>query len=290
MVQAGEKQVKATQRAVHREGSHIYLGQGRFGLKPTGWNVCRDMVKNLDLLQQSDASYRCELKFHPSMTQFSEPEWEELKIEDYWQEVYAIEHELLSRKRVPRSVLPFDQWQQQYLEDMRAGHYLGKRIDGLELRYLFWPRLRMSKVRFEQNGPLVTVLAYSLFADYDNICKESKKKCSPILDDEKKRACWKAMEEQYGGEIYDDEGDYIVIYNPYKKEIEKIYPGDYDKDFTTSRNPYKIFLYKERAFLVKGYIGEFGIFNIRSDMKLNHPFYFNNSCFIERVKHVPTKK
>ena len=94
MAQAGEKQTKATQRAVHREGSHIHLGQGRFGLKPTGWNVCRDMVKNLDLLQQSDASFNCELKFHPSMTQFSEPDWEELKIEDHWELVYAIERRL----------------------------------------------------------------------------------------------------------------------------------------------------------------------------------------------------
>ena len=76
MVQAGEKQAKATQRAVHK------LKNDR------GWTVCRDMVKNLDLLQQSDASYSCELRFHPSMTQFSEPDWEELKIEDHWELVY----------------------------------------------------------------------------------------------------------------------------------------------------------------------------------------------------------
>ena len=66
-------------------------------------------ILNLDLLQQSDASFSCELKFHPSMTQFSEPEWEELKIEDNWELVYNIEREILSDNLV-RSMLPFEKW------------------------------------------------------------------------------------------------------------------------------------------------------------------------------------
>ena len=78
--------------------------------------VCRDMVKNLDLLQQSDASFSCELKFHPSMTQFSEPDWEELKIEDNWELVYNIEREILS-DNIARSRLPFEEWIVRYKQD-----------------------------------------------------------------------------------------------------------------------------------------------------------------------------
>ena len=62
MAQAGEKQDKITRRATHAQ------------VEDTGWNVCRDMVKNFDLLQQSNASFACQLRFHPSMTQFSEPD------------------------------------------------------------------------------------------------------------------------------------------------------------------------------------------------------------------------
>ena len=94
VAQAGEKQVKATQHSVHKQGVETYQKKGSYPLKPTRWNVCRDMVKNLNLLQQSDASYSCELKFHPSMTQFIEPEWEELKIEDNWQLLYFL-HQLV---------------------------------------------------------------------------------------------------------------------------------------------------------------------------------------------------
>ena len=82
---------------------------------------------------------------------------------------------------------------------------------------------------------------------------------------------------------------YIVIYYPDKNEIDGISPGDYDKDFISSSVPHKLFLYKNRAFTMWRFVRELGIFNIRSGMESKHPFHFNNSCYIERVKHVPTK-
>lgn len=292
MAQAGEKQAKATQRAVHREGSQIYLGQGRFGLKPTGWNVCRDMVKNLDLLQQSDASFNCELKFHPSMTQFSEPDWEELKIEDHWELVYAIERELFGGlgDRYPRiKEDSFVKWQEQYVRDMNNGYSWEQVGSNIKKRYLFRPSLRKTSVKFEQDGPLITVLSYSLFVDNEKICEENEK-CFIYSDHRKIESCLDNVAYERKGYMKNvGKNWYIVIYYPDKNEIDGISPGDYDKDFISSSDPHELFLYKNRAFTMWRSVRELGIFNIRGDMESKHPFHFNNSCYIERVKHVPTK-
>ena len=90
--------------------------------KDTGWNVCRDMVKNLNKLQLSQTSFLCKLRFHPDMPQFSEPEWEVLKIEDNWQMIYELSNYWVKTSDRP----PFAKWQAQYLRNMQNGYTEGK--------------------------------------------------------------------------------------------------------------------------------------------------------------------
>ena len=172
MALAGEKQAKITRRATHAL------------TEDTGWNVCRDMVKNFDLLQQSNASFACQLRFHPSMTQFSEPDWEELKIEDNWQLLYSILEPTLRGFWDPP--IPFAEWQAQFIHDMRAGYreYTTKYGKGVVFREPFHPSLRMTRVRLEQDGPLVAVVSYSPrpLAEREAFCEELARTC-PYMPD-----------------------------------------------------------------------------------------------------------
>ena len=245
MVQAGEKQAKITRRVAHKL------------IHDRGWNVCRDMVKNLDLLQQSDASFSCELKFHPSMTQFSEPEWEELKIEDNWELVYNIEREILSDNLV-RSRLPFEEWIVRYKQDWQSGCYEAMGIGVAESEkgkcFAFVPRLRRAQVRFSQNGPVETVLAYSLTADNTERCLEfarcyylfghfqflPREKMENILQ------CAKEVREKQSGIISTrlSRGDHVVVYRPEARDwLDKIVP-------LFRGTAVKLFLHNQQAFLV----------------------------------------
>lgn len=245
VVQAGEKQAKITQRVAHK------LIHNR------GWNVCRDMVKNLDLLQQSYASFSCELKFHPSMTQFSEPDWEELKIEDNWELVYNIEREILS-DNIARSRLPFEEWTVRYKQDWQSGCYEAMGIGVAESEkgkcFAFVPRLRRAQVRFPQNGPMETVLAYSLTADNTERCLEfarcyylfghfqflPREKMENILQ------CAKEVREKQSG-IFStrlSRGDHVVVYRPEERDwLDKIVP-------LFRGTAVKLFLHNQQAFLV----------------------------------------
>ncbi|MFH0783567.1 MAG: lysozyme inhibitor LprI family protein [Pseudomonadota bacterium] len=131
----------------------------------TGWIVCKDLQKNLNLVRPSKASFNSEIVFHPSMKQFSHPEWQELKIEDYWQEVYTIEsyleYDRLLRLPLKPGLPSFDEWFQGYQEGLRRG-FLPERLGRPETAWQrsLHPRLRMARVQFEKDGPLRTVLAY----------------------------------------------------------------------------------------------------------------------------------
>ena len=164
VAQAGEKQAKVKPRVKYYQS------------KDTGWNVCRDMVKNLNKLQPSQASFLCRLRFHPDMPQFSEPEWEELKIEDNWQIIYDLSNYGVKTSDRP----PFAEWQAQYLRDMQNGYAEGKILSsGVSYRLPFRPSLRRAKVRFEQNGPLVTVVSYTglSLAEQENFCENLYTTC-----------------------------------------------------------------------------------------------------------------
>ena len=158
MAQAGEKQGQVKPRVKY------------YQIKDTGWNVCRDMVKNLNKLQPSQASFWCKLRFHPDMPQFSEPEWEVLKIEDNWQMIYELSNYWVKTS----DRLPFAKWRAQYLRDMQNGYIEGEKLpSGVSYRLPFRPSLRRAKVRFEQNGPLVTVVSYTglSLAEQENFCE-----------------------------------------------------------------------------------------------------------------------
>ena len=262
MVQAGEKQAKATQRAVHK------LKNDR------GWTVCRDMVKNLDLLQQSDASFSCELKFHPSMIQFSEPDWEELKIEDHWELVYNIEREILS-DNIARSRLPFEEWTVRYKQDWQSGCYEAMGIGVAESEkgkcFAFVPRLRRTQVRFSQNGPMETVLAYTLYADYEKRCLDVRK-CIYLFGNDivlysreehkKVGQCIKTASEKQKG-IWIDYlagGEHMVVYHSEGKDwFEKIepilsmfIPNKLQILGVGSEHPLSLLLHNNRAYLAEG--------------------------------------
>lgn len=87
--------------------------------KDTGWNVCRDYVKNLESMQPTTESLACEAKLDPKMKQFSQPDWEELNIEEYWDVVYTIEAnwERSPAKKIP----PLDTWRESFRSQMKSG-------------------------------------------------------------------------------------------------------------------------------------------------------------------------
>ena len=279
MVQAGEKQAKITRRVAHKL------------IHDRGWNVCRDMVKNLDLLQQSYASFSCELKFHPSMTQFSEPDWEELKIEDHWELVYNIEREILS-DNIARSRLPFEEWTVRYKQDWQSGCYEAMGIGVAESEkgkcFAFVPRLRRAQVRFSQNGPVETVLAYSLTADNTERCLEFAR-CYYLFGDfqflprekmEKTLQCAKEVREKQSG-IFSTRlsgGDHVVVYRPEERDwLDKIVPI-----FFPGR-AVKLFLHNQQAFLVVKSGAGGTIYRVKRDDEFPEDLYARQEiCDISR--------
>ena len=279
VAQAGEKQAQVKPRVAHKL------------IHDRGWNVCRDMVKNLDLLQQSHASFSCELKFHPSMTQFSEPEWEELKIEDHWELVYNIEREILS-DNIARSRLPFEEWIVRYKQDWQSGCYEAFGFGVAESEkgkcFAFVPRLRRAQVRFSQNGPMETVLAYSLTADNTERCLEFAR-CYYLFGDfqflprekmEKTLQCAKEVREKQSG-IFSTRlsgGDHVVVYRPEERDwLDKIVPI-----FFPGR-AVKLFLHNQQAFLVVKSGAGGTIYRVKRDDEFPEDLYARQEiCDISR--------
>ncbi len=187
--------------------------------KDTGWNVCRDLVKNLNKVQPTKASFFCEIQFHPDMKRFGWPEWTELDIEAHWNEIYAIESYTEKRRTIP----PFDSWLEEYRGQIQAG--------------TIHPRLRQTAVRFVSQGPLETVLGYTRERDNTERCKEDWSTNAPQRD---------------------ATGDHVVLYEPDTRKVRFLVPGDVgapDGSFTT----HALFLYDARAYLLRimPYAGSF---------------------------------
>ena len=79
-------------------------------------------------------------------------------------------------RSIVRSRLPFEEWIVRYKQDWQSGCYEAMGIGVAESEkgkcFAFVPRLRRAQVRFSQNGPMETVLAYTLYADYEKRCLE----------------------------------------------------------------------------------------------------------------------
>ena len=218
--------------------------------------------------------FSCELKFHLSMTQFSEPDWEELKIEDNWELVYNIEREILS-DNIARSRLPFEEWTVRYKQDWQSGCYEAMGIGVAESKkgkcFAFVPRLRRAQVRFSQNGPMETVLAYTLYTDYEKRCLDVRK-CIYLFGDDivlysreehkKVGQCIKTASEKQKG-IWSDYlagGEHIVVYHSEGKDwFEKIepilfmfIPSKFQILGVGSERPLSLLLYNNRAYFVEG--------------------------------------
>ena len=204
--------------------------------KDTGWTVCHDMVKNLNKVQPSLASFATELVFDPKMTQFSWPDWKELDIKDYLDVVYAIENKLMHIN--PSEAQSFDEWKKTYLADMKIG--ASGKVSRLGQKHMVWrPRLRIARVRFEADGPLETVLGYSRNRDAGEWQKGWYAECPPNYSNpeaaRQTRECSNHYKERLGIESLEGwPGDYIVLYDPKKRKVDFILPGDRNSLATAS--------------------------------------------------------
>ena len=265
MAQAGEKQAKVKPRVKY------------YQVEDTGWNVCRDMVKNLNKLQPSRVSFWCKLRFHPDMPQFSEPDWEELKIENNLQMIYDLEQ---GWNRTSDQRPSFAEWQAQYIHDMRAGYRELRGIYGgrpWHCRSPFRPCLRRAKVRFEQNGPLVTVVSYTYrsLAEQESFCETLYTTCSYDflhMDREPYRRdyanCVAAVEKKFGfvdglwaplgmpygnptGLVEDSLYVHVPVneFNPHES-YEAIPNDENSRRFPSQCDGRQLFLYKGRAFSI----------------------------------------
>lgn len=194
--------------------------------KDTGWNVCRDLVKNLEKVRPSKASFNSEVRFDPTMKQFSQPQWQELKIEEHWQEIYAIESYLENgwRLPLPKGIPSFEEWFKGYQVSLKVGFLEKPQPQTGELtRRKLDPRLRMTKVRFESDGPLRTVIAYARERNIVQLWKEREElyeKC-PLDYDKDVFICIDPNDEGLDkrfyakwGEYFEHPGDYIFFYDP----------------------------------------------------------------------------
>lgn len=262
--------------------------------KDTGWNVCRDLVKNLNKLQQSDSSYRCEMRFHPDIPQFAEPEWEELDIADHLQEVFEIERDWVCSWFPQIGEQSLAEWQESYLKAMQEGS-VWRKWGPYESRRAFRPRLRMARVHIDQDGPPVTILAYSLLADYGERCKEQKSKCpSPSLEEwenvavrENHMKCLESLPGHRDGEWGGAQGDYLFDYDPHTRKIHSI--GTAERSLGSGA-PRRLFLYNHRAYTSSLYAYDPDRWISRMKREELSPgvymYHFQYICVVQRISSI----
>lgn len=255
MALAEEKKPASKQRAVHKM------------LKDNGWSVCRDMVKNLDLLQLPEVENEYGLvRFHPDMPQFSEPDWEELKIEDNLELIYKIVQQKTPYLLHALSYdgLPFEEWKQRYLQDMRRG-YAEDTANGTLYRVQFRPRLRITRVRFEQDGPLLAVLDYDYNREHYRLFREARKcydpswtwmRGEPPSDEQRKEytQCIENIEKKEGGRWdLHRYSNYLYFYDEEKNKRPYGFGAMDPRGFVFGYYPGgQVFLYKQRAYIIRG--------------------------------------
>jgi len=181
------------------------------------WTVCHDFVKSLNNVQPSKASFSCSVQFDSDLKQLGWPQWEELKIQDHWDEVYAIESIIYRNQTVP----PFEIWKEQYLDDMRSG-FASKFMRGV-----FHPRLRRARVRFEPEGDLETILAYTRERNSVERCKDLVATCMSENEPKTTKStteCIRSWASNHGTSK-ESAGEHIVVYNPNNHQIRFILAG-----------------------------------------------------------------
>ena len=201
--------------------------------------VCRDFVENLNKVQPSKASFSCSVQFDPDIKQLNWPRWEELKIEDHWDEVYAIESSIYRSQKMPS----FEVWKEQYLDDMHVG-YARKFMRGV-----FHPRLRRARVRFEPGGDLETILAYTRERNGVERCEDLVATC---MADENRTTkstteCIRSWASSHGS-AKEKAGEHIVVYNPNNHQIRFILSGGKGSG-ASSRGLYHVVLHDGNAYL-----------------------------------------
>ena len=235
--------------------------QSQFKLfKDTGWAVCYDLLAYYNKKRPPAESYGCEFQFDHNAPQLSWPQWHELKVEDHLKEIYAIESHLV----YPQSLPNFDVWQNQFLADMRRGVTWQKKAEGKRVPVLFHPRLRQTKVRFQSERQLETVLGYTRNLMAEELCKENVKECLPLtklkecnpapVDDpgwldkigqcsRNYYQCAEQLEKKWGGLLWDAPGEHIVIFEPSTHKIRFIY------GIGGSKTAGYLFIYRNNIYL-----------------------------------------
>ncbi|MFC1542820.1 lysozyme inhibitor LprI family protein [Pseudomonadota bacterium] len=203
--------------------------------------VCHDFVKNLNKVQPVKASFSCSVEFDPEMKQLSWPQWEELKIEDHWDEVYEIESRIYRSQKIPS----FGVWKKQYLEDMHAG-YARKFMRGV-----FHPRLRRTRVRFETGGDLETILAYTRERNSDERCKDLVAKCMNENEPRTTKSTTECIRKWSLNRQVSKEapGEHIVVYNSNNHQVRFILSGGKGSG-ASSNGLFHVFLHDGNAYLV----------------------------------------
>lgn len=132
-------------------------GQKTFKLeKETGWSVCQDYVKSLEMLQPSKEALACETNLAPNMPQFSLPDWQELNIEEHWDIVYAIEANL--KLDHIEELPPIETWRNNFRLRIQMG----------EIK----PRLRQARLRISTDEHEQTFFGYTRNRDNIQTCKK----------------------------------------------------------------------------------------------------------------------
>jgi hypothetical protein len=111
-----------------------------------GYSVCEAFLKNLNAFPASEPPMVCDVKVHPTHSEFSLPDWKAMDIQRNLKIVYAAESQmptLNGRSGIPP--LPYDEWVKAFQERIRTGKAT--------------PLLRRAVLTLNSRGP-ETVIAY----------------------------------------------------------------------------------------------------------------------------------
>jgi hypothetical protein len=110
-----------------------------------GWSVCESYARYLNSLPESTPLPLCHIPRYPDFPDLKEPDWELLDITSNLELVYTLE-KILSPSMHDRPVDTFDHWKTVFEQQIQDG--------------VASPRLRRTRLKLLDDGPLETILAY----------------------------------------------------------------------------------------------------------------------------------
>ncbi len=259
-------------------GEHFLTSQSKdaryeFNLvEDFGWNICRDYLKSLGVVQPSTESIACETKFDPTMKQFGRPQWEELNIEAHWDIVYGIERVMAGRSK---PVPAFEVWRDGYRANMMSGGIkprLRRAIFSLPSK-----NLRRSKDQNDFSYEENKIVFFGYTRNADNV-----------------ETCQREVVQGLYLSIPRDTGDNLFYLDPTSKTYQQIYP-DVGADFFWL-NESQVVMDRDILFLEKaipreradGYdIKFYRVFSINPNPGMELHYYAQRVCNIT-ARPIPT--